>query len=104
MIWPHGTWNVLPDLPTKVVIASGTVYLLRRLDERERVEVLVPGGDEGEQPGRHQAGRDQRQQHLVEDLKRRRARRRSAASSRSPGRPRMKLVSTQTVNGSVKIM
>ena len=29
--------------------------VLRRLDERERVEVLVPGGDEREQPGRDEA-------------------------------------------------
>jgi len=25
MIWPQGCWKELPDFPTKVVIASGTV-------------------------------------------------------------------------------
>ena len=46
--------------------------LVRVLDEGEREQVLVPGGDEREQPGRHEARKQQRQEHLVEDLERRR--------------------------------
>ncbi len=73
MISPHGCWNALPDLPTNDVIAIGNGVVVGALDERQCKQVLVPRCDEGEQARCHETGRDQRQEHLVEDLDRSRA-------------------------------
>ena len=101
MMVPHGISYWLA--PESSAIATGTVRVALRRGEGQREQELVPGRDEGEQPGRHQRRPHQRHEHpvmMIQGV----APSTIAASSISIGRSRMKVVSTQTVNGSVKIV